>query len=1252
MEVVNGALAIAQPVAHAWRMMHPQSAPTPMTLAHAYSLCRHWSRQWLALSLLVALGLPASAATLTWSNGGDGLWSNTANWGGATLANGDALVFGTTTGTTTLNNDITAATAGLYVGAITFSASAPSYTLGGNNIIGVPGGVTTNGTSTSFAVNSASGITQTINNNFTLFQNAVNITGSGDLTLGGSITKGGTWNPFLQMNGTGVLTLNGATTMNNAGGTAAYQFNSGTVVLAKSVAGAFNVSATINGSTVRLDAADQLKAVPSLTINSGILDLNGYNSQTALPTANALSLNGLGGLITNGSAGTTSTLVIGGASTTSSYGGTISDGAGKVALYFNDAGAGANLSILSGQNNYSGGTNIRATTGDFRPAVLSIADVASIGSVGYRNLTFSGNSATDAQTVLQLTGTSVTNSNQFDGLTFTSGNAVGIDVADPANTFTLGKNAAGTDITMGGTGLFMKKGAGTLEIASTLTYTGSTLITGGTVKIDAQAGGALASTSPLNMAGGDLYLLGKTTGTTTQTLGSVSMGYADNNFSGVGGSKITVDANGGGGTTLALGTMVNSTVNGGTLNIKVGTGGTVTTTTTSVTNGLLGNGRVVFTDASDVVDFAGISASGTPRTVQAATYTSGLPTSGSTSTVNYSQTGDATVTASESVNALKLTTSTTGQSLAIDPGQTLTLTTGGLLFTGANDYSITGGTLKSNTATNSDLMIHQYGTGNLTIGSVIADGVGKSVLTKAGDGTLILSGTNTYTGLTLVTGGTLSISSDSNLGGTNGTFANLTSSTGSSSVTYTGSLPTGFVVGSTILGRTVTAINTGTSTITLSGNANANLTTGTASWAYTSVAASQYDTSGLWLSSGGVLQATSSFSLSETNGTTTATRRVTIGNGGGGFDVTGANTLTVPGTINATGMMSKSGTGTLVLSGANSITAGVTIEDGTVRLGNANALGATATSNLIFGSESGTAPKLQLNNYDAKVTSLVSSNTNAVVENGAAGTKTLTVYNGADNTFAGILQNGSAGVLALAKTGGGTLTLTNTNTYTGTTTVSNGELQVGSAGTGTTGTGAVTVQSGATILGTGTVKGITFTAQSGSLVQAGDGTAQTNYGTLNFTPASGSGTFDFQAGSTTTLGINPSGTSDSLNFNGLSAGTLKLNGNLTITAPAGYTPTGPATFDLLDWTNISTKTFDPRFSASSYTANINNYLFGNGDDNLGFDLPDISGSGYAWDISSFTTDGTISIVLAPEPSRMMLMAVGVIAVCARRRRAA
>jgi autotransporter-associated beta strand protein len=271
---------------------------------------------------------------------------------------------------------------------------------------------------------------------------------------------------------------------------------------------------------------------------------------------------------------------------------------------------------------------------------------------------------------------------------------------------------------------------------------------------------------------------------------------------------------------------------------------------------------VTFREGSNI-DFAGKSGS----SVVAATYTSGLPTSGSTSTVNYTQADNASVTASQSANALKLTTTTSGQALTIDAGQTLTLTSGGLLFTGADAYSITGGTLKSNTATNSDLIVHQYGAGNLSISSEIANGVGASTLTKTGTGTLVLGTANTYTGQTFVNGGTLSISNNNQLG----------------------------------------AIATGAR---------------------------------LHLHGGGILQATADVTL---NNAGSNSRPITIGSGGGGFDVTGSNTLTVTGQITADGQITKSGAGTLTLSSDNFVWGGLRIDEGTVRLNAASAL--TAFSN-------------------------------------------------------------------------------------------------------------------------------------------------------------------------------------------------------------------------------------------------------------------------------------------------------------------
>lgn len=404
----------------------------------------------------------------------------------------------------------------------------------------------------------------------------------------------------------------------------------------------------------------------------------------------------------------------------------------------------------------------------------------------------------------------------------------------------------------------------------------------------------------------------------------------------------------------------------------------------------------------------------------------------------------------------------------------------------------------------------------------------------------------------------------------------------------------------------------------------------------------------------------------------TSAPTVTLLGGGGSGAVLG----TVTTAANTSGGLIKNGLGTLTLSGsaANTFTGGsfitageldlakntgvtaiagsITVGDGTasavLKLINSEQIADTSVVTLEgSGSNAGI---LRLNNLAETIGGLSSTGGAGIVENesGSVSTGTLTV-NVASGTqsFSGTLRNGDGsgtdGTLAFVKTGAGTQVLSGTNTYSGTTTVSAGVLQIGSDGTGSSGTGAVTVQNGATLTGTGIVQGTSFTAASGSTVQAGDGTSQANYGTLTFAPVSGSGTINFQPGSTIILGIRPGGTSDLLNIVGTGTNTLLFNGNLTVTADA-FMPTAPEVFNLLDWTGL---TVAPIF-ASRF--NFTGLLSGNGDEANGLDLPDISGSGFYWDISGLTSNGSVAIVLIPEPSRAFLLGLGLAFAFFRRRR--
>ncbi len=230
------------------------------------------------------------------------------------------------------------------------------------------------------------------------------------------------------------------------------------------------------------------------------------------------------------------------------------------------------------------------------------------------------------------------------------------------------------------------------------------------------------------------------------------------------------------------------------------------------------------------------------------------------------------------------------------------------------------------------------GTVNMTAGSVT---VGNNVFvgSGAGAGTLNLSGGTLTANNAVLVGG----------GGYNGTVNN-----GAAVMTISGSalLTTGTTTGTFRIGSSSSGNTGGAGTLDLNGGTlatNRSITGGT-------VAGSTFNFNG------GTLRATG------TSATLSGITNANVRNGGAvidtnGFNITIGQTLqhSVIGGDNATdGGLTKTGNGTLTLSGANSHTGVTTVSAGTLRITNASALGTTGGGTLVGDAVTGNQPNLQI----------------------------------------------------------------------------------------------------------------------------------------------------------------------------------------------------------------------------------------------------------------------------------------------------
>jgi fibronectin-binding autotransporter adhesin len=578
----------------------------------------------------------------------------------------------------------------------------------------------------------------------------------------------------------------------------------------------------------------------------------------------------------------------------------------------------------------------------------------------------------------------------------------------------------------GASGTLTKLGPGTLTLTGASTYSGATTIGGGTLALDfSPAGGPtsgiISASSPLVMTGGALAVKGAAGEANTQDFAGLTITAGNNIVSATSGSSA------GSSLTLGLGAITRT---GGLANFALPSLGTITTTNA---DGVLGGWATVNgTDYAKVQggDIVAFTAADYVNNDDASTWLNNEILSDAGNAANTPFFG--TVGSSIQVGGLQYTaaansivTVTGGATLGVD-GTIIVAPS-----VGSANQTISGGSM-TGTLGGGTLGIQQNGTGTFTIASTIANNTGVVGFTKAGAGRVVLSGANTYSGATIVAQGTLSIgtvadagmasaigmaSADSaNLviegatleytGGTSSTDRGFTIAR-SGAITASTIAVTGAAANLTISGQVLSPdaagfIKAGPGTLTLANTSNsysgittvsggtlavATLANGNAN---SSIGNSSNDSSNLVLQTTGV--------LNYLGGTTSTDRGFTLASGVGGIGVdNAATTLTVSGTATGAGSLSKTGPGTLILSGTNNYTGGTTVSAGTLQAGSPSAFG-TGAMNVLAGAT------LDLANIDNTLRSL----------NGAGdvtlGTAMLTISGGSGN-FSGVISGAaSAGV--------------------------------------------------------------------------------------------------------------------------------------------------------------------------------------------------------------------------------------------------
>ncbi|KRE11525.1 hypothetical protein ASE66_23555 [Bosea sp. Root483D1] len=757
----------------------------------------------------------------------------------------------------------------------------------------------------------------------------------------------------------------GTLTVSNGNGLGAI---SGGTTIAAGATLALTGGITVGAEALTLSGTGVAGVGALASLNSGVNTFQGAITLAAASSINVqtTSLLNLSGGIT----GSNTDLTLGGSS---NNGGTIS---GVIAIGTGSITKSGSQWTLAGANTYSGLTTVNSGT-------LFVTNSLGLGSTANGTVVASGGSLALGSGVnivgeaLTLSGTGTGgfgalfasgSTSTYGGditlaadsqinaglMTFPSTLTVSGAITGSGQNLTLAGPGTGTvsGVIATGTGGLTKIDAGTWTLTGASTYTGATQVNGGmllvngslassTVTVDTGAtlGGSGTISGAVTIASGGTLSAGNSPG--TLTVGSLALNAGSNTVfelgtpgvaGGLTNDHIVVNGIGAAGNLTLGGTLTANVASAGYYRLfDVTGGGTISGSFSSLAltaPSVPGATGTVYSMPAGVPPQVNLAVIGSGQNLQfwdGADQAGNGAVNGGTGTWNSSNTNWAVAPGEIGFNAPWLS------SVGVFQGTAGTVTVAGTqdfdtLQFNSDGYMLNGGTLRFGVAAGGTINTSAGVT--TTIGSTIIDGAGTS-LTKVGTGTLVLSGTNSYSGGTLLNAGTLAVGSASALGtgtlqmadGTtlraNAPALTLTNALALSSGTAfvdTGSLNFGLAG---VVSGTGTLSKMGAGVLTLSG---VNSYTG-ATWIQDGT---------LRMGGAGVLPNQTAVQISagaifDLNGMTQ-----TIGSLSGTGDVlldgttltAGGNnsSTTFSGTISGAGSLLKAGTGTLTLNGTNTYT--------------------------------------------------------------------------------------------------------------------------------------------------------------------------------------------------------------------------------------------------------------------------------------------------------------------------------------------